>query len=98
MITESLLIKIIGALAGAVLALVFIPPKTFTGFTRRMTASLIVGPIFSPVVHSYMLWPDKWEHHLAAAALTAFLSWWMLGVIINAVRKWLTAKVEGSSE
>ncbi len=93
MIPESVLIKAAGALSGTILALVFIPPRTLAGFFRRSTASLICGPIFSPVVHSYLVWPNAWEHWLAAAALTSFVSWWLLGVIISLAKKWLGEKV-----
>jgi hypothetical protein len=92
MITEGMLIKLAGAIAGTVLALVFIPPRTLAGFFRRTTASLICGPIFAPVLHGYLVWPNAWEHWLAAAALTSFLSWWLLGVIVSAAKKWLGEK------
>lgn len=94
MITESILIKILGAVAGAIMALVFIPPKTFNGLVRRTTASLIAGPIFSPVVHSYMTWQNTLEYWLAAAALTAFVSWWVLGVVVNAAKKIIGMKTD----
>lgn len=92
MITEGVIIKLAGAVAGTILALVFIPPHTLAGFFRRSTASLICGPIFSPVLHSYLLWPNAWEHWLAAAALTSFLSWWLLGVVVSVAKRWLGEK------
>lgn len=92
MIPESVMIKFAGAFSGTILALVFIPPRTIAGLIRRSVASLICGPIFSPVAHSYLAWPNAWEHWLAAAALTSFTSWWLLGVIVTVARKWLTDK------
>lgn len=92
MITEGVIIKLAGAVAGTVLALVFLPPKTLAGFFRRSTASLICGPIFAPVVHSYLLWPSAWEHWLASAALTSFISWWCMGLVVAGAKKWLGEK------
>ncbi len=92
MITESVIIKFAGAIAGTILALVFLPPKTLTGLARRAVASLICGPIFSPVVHAYLIWPNVWEHWLAAAALTSFISWFCMGLIVAAARKVLGDK------
>lgn len=89
MITESLIAKFVGAFAGSILALVFIPPKTLAGFFRRSVASLITGPIFCPVMHAQMGWADTWEYWTAAAAATSFLSWWLLGVIVAGAKKWL---------
>lgn len=94
MITEGVLIKLGGAIAGSVLALVFLPPKTLAGFFRRSTASLICGPIFAPVVHSYLLWPGEWEHWLASAALTSFISWWLLGAVVALAKKMLSDKTQ----
>lgn len=94
MIPESLAIKLAGAVAGTVLALVFVPPKTLAGFFRRTTASLICGPIFAPVVHAYLIWPDAWEHWLAATALTSFLSWTGMGLVVAGARKLLGDKAQ----
>jgi hypothetical protein len=94
MIPESVIIKVAGALSGTILALVFIPPKTLAGFFRRTVASMICGPIFSPITHGYLGWSGDWEHWLASTALTSFLSWWLLGVIVAAAKKWLGDKAQ----
>jgi hypothetical protein len=95
MVTESLIIKFLGSFAGAILALVFIPPKTLSGFFRRSAASLITGPIFCPVTHAQMGWADTWEYWLASAALTAFISWWLLGIVVTVAKKWIGEKAAG---
>lgn len=97
MITESLILKFIGAFAGTVLALVFIPPRSISGFIRRAVASLMCGPIFAPVAHTYLNWPGAWEHWLASAALVSFISWWTMGLVIAAARKLLGDKNGSSS-
>lgn len=94
MITEGVIIKVAGAFAGTILALVFLPPQTLSGFFRRSTASMICGPIFAPVLHSYLLWPSAWEHWLASAALTSFISWWCMGAVVALARKLLSDKMK----
>lgn len=91
-IAETIAAKAAGAAAGAFLALAIIPPKTFAGFARRTSASLVAGPIFSPVFHGYMSWHDTWEFWLASTALTSFFSWWALGVGLTVGRKWMATK------
>lgn len=98
MIPEITLAKLLGGLAGAILALVFLPPKTLAGFFRRSIASLITGPVFAPITHAQFGWADTWEMWLAAAALTAFISWYALGVIVGAAKKWITDKAAGETD
>jgi hypothetical protein len=98
MITEVTIAKLLGGFAGATMALVFLPPKTLAGFFRRSVASLIAGPVFAPITHAQMGWPDTWENHLAAAALTAFVSWWVLGVVVSAAKKFIESKAAGETD
>lgn len=98
MLTESAIIKLAGALAGTVLALVFLPPRTLWGFFRRTVASLICGPIFAPIVQAYLAWPNEWEHILASAALAAFISWFVLGIIVSSAKRIIGNKLGGDQE
>jgi len=93
-IAETIAAKAAGAAAGAFLALAIIPPKTFSGFARRTSASLVAGPVFSPAVHSYMAWSNTFEFWMASTALTSFVSWWALGVGLSVGRKWMSIKAE----
>lgn len=95
---EAAIIKAAGAVAGTILALVFIPPRTLWGFFRRATASLICGPIFAPIVKSYLAWPAEWEYILASAALAAFISWFVLGVIVSAAKRIIGNKLADDKE
>jgi hypothetical protein len=87
MISESLLIKGAGTLAGTILALVFQPPRSTAGFFRRCTFSLISGFLFSPIVIDYLKWTDTTEHEVAAASIAAFISWFIAGVVVSSARK-----------
>ena len=92
MITESLLIKGAGTLAGTILALIFIPPRSMAGLFRRAIFSLISGPVFGPIALDYLKWTDTMEHQIAAMASAAFISWWLAGAIVAAGRKWAPEK------
>ncbi len=98
MITEGIAIKLLGAVSGTVLALVFLPPKTLAGFFRRSVASLICGPIFAPIAHGYLMWSSDWEHWLASAALTSFVSWWCMGLVVTVAKKWISDKAAGEAD
>jgi len=83
-----LLLKVIGAAAGAVLALVFVPPRTLQGFFRRGAAALISGPIFAPFVQAWAGFSNDADGLISAACLTAFGSWWLMGTAVRIIRGW----------
>jgi hypothetical protein len=91
-VIAGLLVKVTGAIFGAALALIFVPPRTLTGFIRRLTASIIGGTVFAPYVREYAGFDMDWEGLLGAACLAAFLSWSMMGVIIRLLRAWEASK------
>jgi len=84
---ETIAAKVAGTLAGAFLALVLIPPRTKAGFFRRLTAAIVSGPIFGPLILRYMQWEGIEENIIASTCLAALISWWGLGVLINGAVK-----------
>lgn len=84
------IIKLLGAAAGAALALVFVPPRTHWGFVRRLLASLIGGFVFAPPMREFAGLQNDWEGTMGGACLAAFASWWAMGAIIRAIRMWKT--------
>lgn len=82
-----LLIKACGSTIGAVVALVFSPPRTRRGFVRRLTVSIPVGILFSWVPPRFIEFPDTVEGMVAAAALMAFVAWWAMGTVRRLVEK-----------
>lgn len=84
----ALILKFLGAAAGAALALVFVPPKTKQGFVRRVTAALIFGTVFANYVRGYLGFAPDPEGLVAAACLTGFVSWWLMGAIKRAADAW----------
>lgn len=83
-----LFLKFIGASAGAVLALVFVPPRTLQGFFRRGAAALISGPIFAPYVQTWAGFSNDTDGLISAACLTAFGSWWLMGSAVRLINGW----------
>jgi hypothetical protein len=85
--------RIIGIFSGAFLALVFLPPRTVSGFIRRTLAALVFGWIFGPIVMDYLDWQASEERTAAAFAIAAFASWGIMGNL-----KKISEKIGSSSE
>lgn len=98
MIPESIAAKVAGSVAGTILALVFIVPKTLSGFIRRISASLVGGMVFGPSVHYYGGWPASWEHLMASAAIASFLCWFVMGHVVTLAKKLLADKAQQDAE
>lgn len=84
----AIVLKAVGSVAGGVLALVFQPPKNRAELTTRSVFSILSGMLFSDAVKDYLHWPDTWQMFLASAALTAMLSWFVMGAITRIIGKW----------
>jgi hypothetical protein len=91
-IVVALILKFMGAAAGAALALVFVPPKTRQGFYRRLTAALIFGTVFANYVRGYLGFDPDADGLVAAACLTGFVSWWLMGAIKRVADAWQAPK------
>lgn len=80
------LIRASGSLIGAILALVFNPPKTRRDFIIRGSFSFLSGFVFGePAREQYLHWPDRWEYWIASCALVALVSWASYGALKKAV-------------
>lgn len=88
----AILIRVVGSLTGAFLALVFQPPKVTSELVTRGLFSLICGFVFSPPLRDYLKWAPSTEIDLAAAALTAMLSWWLMSTVVRIVGAWKPPK------
>jgi len=78
-------IKIGGALVGAILALVFVAPRSRWGFVRRFTAAMLFGPTFGPYVQAKLGFGDG---AFAASCLAAIVSWSLLGALKRVADAW----------
>lgn len=87
-LATAVAIKFAAAFCGAVLALVFQPPKTRAEFYTRAAFSLISGMIFAGQVREYLKWPISLDTDIASGALTALLSWWIMGALVRIIDAW----------
>jgi hypothetical protein len=84
-ILVEIAIKISGALVGAVIALVFVPPRSRWGFARRFVAAMLFGPTFGPYVQAKL---GFGEGAFAASCLAAIVSWSLLGALKRVADAW----------
>ena len=85
MMEDGLIPKLLGVFSGAFLALVFDPPRTRSGFARRLAASIVFGYIFGPMVLDFMDWQVQYDNVVAAFCTASFVSWSAMGLIRKAV-------------
>jgi hypothetical protein len=81
-------LKLVAAFCGAILALIFQPPKSRVEFYTRAAFSVMSGIIWAGTIRSYLTWPLTWETEIAAGALTALLSWWLMGAVVRIIGAW----------
>jgi len=79
MIGEGIAAKLIGVVSGALLALVFDPPRSRTGFIRRTVVAIVGGFIFGHIVLHFLEWPETTENMIAAWCISSASSWYVLG-------------------
>lgn len=85
----AVLIRAVGAVIGAGLALVFLPPKNRAEFWTRGVFSVICGTVGGyPVQVNYLHWPDDLQMLLAAATLVSALSWFCMGAVVRIIGMW----------
>lgn len=82
----TIAVKALGSLGGAVLALVFQPPKDTRDFIIRSVFAFLCGVLFGdPVRQQYLNWPETWQMWVASAAIVALGSWWAWGAAIRII-------------
>lgn len=87
-LATAMAIKLVASVFGAVLALIFQPPKTKPEFWTRTGFSIISGFIFGGQAREYLKWPPSMDTDIAATALTALLSWWIMGALVRLIDAW----------
>lgn len=84
----AMMLKVIGALSGAALALLVKPAKTRAEFFTRLGCSILAGVLFSTPVRERIGWPPTEEHVIASATIAAFCAWWIMAAAVRVIEKW----------
>ena len=79
--------RVLGAAAGAFLALVFLLPKTWGDLIRRGIFSVVFGIIFAVPMRNWLGWDTDMDNTLAAACAAAFVSWLVAAGVVKALEK-----------
>lgn len=87
--------RILGAILGAFLALVFLIPKSRRELIARGTFSVIVGFLAGPPIRVYYLhWDSDPQYRMAAASGVAMLSWFVMEAAVRILRVWMPREKE----
>lgn len=87
-----MVIKLGGSIAGTALALIYLQPKTKADFVTRSAYSIIAGMVFSEAARDFAKWPDTANYQIASSALTAMLSWFIMGTLVKIIKGWQPPK------
>lgn len=90
----GLIPKLVGALAGALLSILFIEPKNLRDGARRFLGSLIAGPLISALILHQTEWPVTWEFIALSSCIAAFLSFPVMKTGYRVAQAWVEKKVE----
>lgn len=90
----GLIPKLAGALAGALLSILFIEPKNLRDGAKRFFGSLIAGPLISAFVLHQTAWPPTFEFIALASAIAAFLSYPVLKTGYRVAQAYIEKKAE----
>ena len=95
-VLASILLKSVGSVIGAVLAILFKWPKTTKDFILRVWFSLLSGVALTPIailiMQQFVPIPRDAETIVAVSTITAFASWTCAGVLLKATDRWGATK------
>lgn len=83
-----MILKTIGSLCGATLALMVKPAKTAAEFWTRIGTALLCGVLFGTPLRERVGWPANEEYMVVSSALSAFIAWWALAALVRLLEKW----------
>lgn len=91
-ILTAIVSKAIGSVAGAIAALVYLPPRSWRDFLSRLVIGIMGGMILEPYVRSWLEMNADFEGRLAGAFIAAVCSWQAMGLVNRMVVKVLKAR------
>lgn len=80
-VIAAIISKAIGALSGAVAALIYLPPRGWSDFLSRLVIGIMGGMILEPYVRSWLEMSADFEGRMAGAFIAAVCSWQAMGLI-----------------
>ena len=85
-IMTGLILKWVGSTCGAVLSLLFMPPRNWREFRRRTGFALIRGMVFASPVRDYTALSNDAEGLVAGATVAAAVGWIAMETLVRLVR------------
>lgn len=94
---EVLILRLIGAIGGSVIAVAIVPPGAWLPI-RRLSVSLASGMMLTPIFRHYMGWPGDPDSIIAAACIVSACGWWIWHAIIRSLEaEWFQAWLQARS-
>lgn len=91
--------RIIGAVAGAILPLLYVRPLNIRDALARFFFAAIVGYSFYFVPIDYLSWPETPHRVMAGAIIAGAISWFLAGaLIVRVVKQVQGGKTEGEAD
>lgn len=88
--------RVLGAVAGAVLPLLYIRPLNIRDAIARFAFAAIVGYAFYFVAIDFFGWPETPRRVMAGAIIAGAISWFLAGaLIVRVVKQVRGEKVDG---
>lgn len=84
----AMILKGVGAISGATIALLIKPAQTAAEFWTRLGCSVLSGFLFGTPLREHIGWEANEEYMVVAAALAAIIAWWALAAIVRMLEKW----------
>ena len=87
-VIAGLMLRGIGALCGAALALMVRPAQSRAEFVTRLAGSIMAGILFATPLRERIAWPPTEEYVIASATVAALVAWWAMAAVVKIVEKW----------
>ncbi len=78
MVNETMMAKLIGAILGSSIAIVYVKDCTPTSLLIRFVIGVICGFIAAPIIIDYLKWEHSFDYWLAASTLGGVGSYFTL--------------------
>ncbi len=80
--------RIIGTVAGTIVSLAYVMPKTSKDFWRRVVVSALSGMVLGGILRERLSLPQTYEGLMCGAFLAAVVAWAGMAVAMKFMKKW----------